>query len=94
MFVLVLDVELHVPASHSLKDKRQVVSALLDGARRRFGVSAAEVDHQDQWQRARLGFAVVASRAGLATEIIDKVDRFIWSHPEVDVLTSERRWLE
>jgi uncharacterized protein len=94
MFVLVLDVELHVPASHSLKDKRQVVSALLDGARRRYGVSVAEVDHQDQWQRARLGFAVVTSSAGLATEIIDKVDRFIWSHPEVDVLTSERRWLE
>jgi uncharacterized protein len=94
MFVLVLDVELHVPASHSLKDKRQVVSALLDGARRRYGVSVAEVDHQEQWQRARLGFAVVTSSAGLATEIIDKVDRFIWSHPEVDVLTSERRWLE
>jgi uncharacterized protein YlxP (DUF503 family) len=71
-----------------------VVSALLDGARRRYGVSVAEVDHLEQWQRARLGFAVVTSSAGLATEIIDKVDRFIWSHPEVDVLTSERRWLE
>ncbi len=67
---------------------------LLDGARRRYGVSAAEVDHQDQWQRARLGFAVVASSAGLATEIMDKVDRFVWSHPEIDVLTTERRWLE
>ena len=94
MFVLVYDIELHVPASHSLKDKRQVVSALLDGVRRRYGVSAAEVEHQDQWQRARLGFAVVASSAGLATEIMDKVDRFIWSHPEIDVLTTERRWLE
>jgi uncharacterized protein len=41
-----------------------------------------------------LGFAVVASSAGLATEIMDKVDRFIWSHPEIDVLTTERRWLE
>jgi uncharacterized protein YlxP (DUF503 family) len=56
--------ELHVPASQSLKDKRQVVKSLLDGARRRYGVSAAEVGFQDQWQRARLGFAVVASSAG------------------------------
>ena len=94
MHVLAYDIELYVPGSHSLKDKRQVVSSLLDGARRRFGVSAAEVEHQDQWQRARLGFAVVASSAGLATEIMDKVDRFIWSHPEIDVLTTERRWLE
>ena len=94
MFVLVYDVELLVPTSQSLKDKRQVVKGLLDGARRRYGVSAAEVDHQDQWQRARLGFAVVASSAGLATEIMDKVDRFIWSHPEIEVLSTERRWLE
>ena len=94
MFVLAYDVELRVPGSRSLKDKRQVVKSLLDGARRRYCVSAAEIAFQDQWQRARLGFAVVASTAGQAAEIIDKVDRFIWSHPEIDVLTTDRRWLE
>ena len=56
--------------------------------------SASEVGFQDQWQRALLGFAVVASSAGQATEIMDKVDRFVWSHPEIDVLASDRRWLE
>ena len=94
MFVLAYEVELHVGASQSLKDKRQVVKSLLDGARRRYGVSASEVGFQDQWQRARLGIAVVASTEGLASEIIDKVDRFVWSHPELDVLATDRRWLE
>ena len=94
MFVLAYEVELHVGASQSLKDKRQVVKSMLDGARRRYGVSASEVGFQDQWQRARLGFAVVASTEGLASEIIDKVDRFVWSHPELDVLATDRRWLE
>jgi uncharacterized protein len=94
MFVLAYEVELHVGASQSLKDKRQVVRALLDGARHRYGVSASEVGFQDQWQRARLGFAVVGSSEGQATEIIDKVDRFVWSHPAIDVLATDRRWLE
>ncbi len=94
MFVLAYEVDLHVVASQSLKDKRQVVKSILDGGRRRYGVSASEVGFQDQWQRARLGFAVVASSQGLATEIIDKVDRFVWSHPEIDVLATDRRWLE
>jgi uncharacterized protein YlxP (DUF503 family) len=94
VFVLAYEVELYVAASQSLKDKRQVVKALLDGARRRFGVSAAEIGFQDQWQRAVLGFAVVASTHGLAAEIIDKVDRFVWSHPELDVVRTDRRWLE
>ena len=94
MFVLAYDVDLRIDASQSLKDKRQVVKPILDRARRRYGVSASEVGFQDQWQRARLGFAVVASSQGQATEIIDKVDRFVWSHPEIDVLATERRWLE
>ena len=94
MFVLVYEVELHLGASHSLKDKRQVIKPILEGARRRFGVAAAETGFQDQWQRSRLGFAVVGSSAGHATEVMDAVDRFVWSHPELDVVSSDRRWLE
>lgn len=94
MFVLAYEVELHVGTSQSLKDKRQVVKSILDGARRRYGVAAAEIGFQDQWQRALLGFAVVASSAGQATDIIDEVDRFVWSRPDLDVLSTDRRWLE
>ncbi len=94
MFVLAYEVDLHVGESRSLKAKRQVVKSLVDGARRRFGVAAAEVGYQDQWQRALLGFATVAESAHHATEVIDQVDRFVWSHPEVQVLATDRRWLE
>ena len=38
------EVEIRIPAAQSLKDRRQVVRSLLDGARHRFGVSAAEVE--------------------------------------------------
>jgi uncharacterized protein YlxP (DUF503 family) len=94
MFVLALEVDLRLPSSRSLKDKRSSVSSIVHGSHRRFGVAAAEVACQDQRQRAVLGFAAVASTAGHATEVIDEVDRFVWSHPEVEVLSSERRWLE
>jgi uncharacterized protein YlxP (DUF503 family) len=94
VFVLAYEVDLHVAESRSLKAKRQVVKSLVEGARRRFGVAAAEVGYQDQWQRALLGFATVAESARQATDVIDQVDRFIWSHPEVQVLATERKWLE
>ena len=94
MFVLAYEVDLRIGYSQSLKDKRQVLKSLLDGDRRRYAVSAAEIGSQDQWQRAQLGFAVVASSATKATETIDHVDRFVWSHPEIDVLSTDRRWLE
>lgn len=85
-------VELHLPASHSLKEKRAVVRPLLDGCRHRFGVSVAEVDHQDLWQRAAIGVAVVSSSPRRAAEVLDSVERFVWSFPEVEVGSCRRQW--
>jgi uncharacterized protein YlxP (DUF503 family) len=87
------EVEIRIPDARSLKDRRQVVRSVLDGARHRFGVSVAEVGGQDTWQRATLGFAVVASEARLAEEILDAIDRFLWSRPEIEVLAGETHWL-
>lgn len=94
MYVLALRIDLHLPESRSLKAKRAVLKPLLDGARRRFGVAAAEVDHQDLWQRATLGVAVVAPSVAHATDVADEVERFVWSVPEIAVLEIERQWLE
>ena len=93
MYVAALEVELRVVAARSLKDKRQAIKPILEGARRRFGVSAAEVDAQDSWQRAVLGFAVVASSARMAESVLDELDRFVWSQPAIEVVTSEVHWL-
>jgi uncharacterized protein YlxP (DUF503 family) len=73
-----------------LKEKRAVVKTILHGAQNRYGVAAAEVAHQDKWQRAGLGFVVVSASAGHADEVIAKVERFVWSFPEVEVLSAER----
>ncbi|MCU1492706.1 MAG: hypothetical protein JWO62_470 [Acidimicrobiaceae bacterium] len=94
MHACVLSIEIHIPESGSLKAKRMVIRHLLDGARSRFHVAAAEVEFQDQWQHTRLGFAAVSGQPTQVTEVLDKVERFVWSHPEIAVLSSERQWLE
>jgi len=70
-----------------------VIKPILEGARRRYLVAAAEVAHQDRCQRAGLGMAAVSTDAGHVEEVLDKVERFVWSHPEVEVLAAERSWL-
>jgi len=89
---LVMDVR--VVSSSSLKDKRMVVDRLLDRSRRRFGVAAAELGGHGLWQRAELGFAAVASSTTRVEETLDAVERFVWSHPDLDVLSCDRFWLE
>jgi uncharacterized protein YlxP (DUF503 family) len=57
-------------------------------------VAAAEVGYQNQWQRSELGFAAVAGAPGHVEDVLDSVERFVWSHPQIDVLGDSRRWLE
>jgi len=94
MHVAALEMELHIGASDSLKAKRSVVRHIIETSRRRYGVSASEVAYHDLWQRAGLGFATVAPDAHHVEEILDRVERFVWSHPEVTVVSSVRHWLD
>ncbi|HZN12999.1 MAG TPA: DUF503 domain-containing protein [Acidimicrobiales bacterium] len=94
MHVGVLRIELHIPQSHSLKERRAAVKPIVEGAKRRFGVAAADVAHQDTWQRADLGVAAIAASAGHVGEVLDEVERFVWSHAEVEVLSSVRSWVD
>ena len=94
MFVLALDLDLHLPECRSLKAKRAVLRPLTDGLRSRFRVAVAEVGDQDRWQRARVGVAVVGATAGHVQDVMDEVERFAWSQSGIDVLSAERTWME
>jgi uncharacterized protein len=89
MHVGALRVELHLPNCHSLKEKRGVLKPILHVAQNRFGVAAAEVAFQDKWQRAGLGFASVSASARHADEVLEHVERFVLSFPEVDLIGTQ-----
>jgi uncharacterized protein len=94
MPVASLTVEIVIPNAHSLKEKRSVLRPILDGSRHRFAVAAAEIGHQQLWQRATLAFASVSGSARHAGEVLDSVERFVWSFPEIDISASRRDWLD
>lgn len=94
MHASVLVVELHLPLPGSRKEKRAVITPIIEGARRRHRVAASETAHQDQLRRAQLAFATVASTEHVARESLDAVERFVWSFPEVEVLDAWRRWFD
>ena len=75
MHAAALRVELRIPDAHSLKEKRGKLKPAIAELRRQFGVSVAEIDHQDLWQRATLGVAVVAPQAGQLQRIVHSLER-------------------
>jgi uncharacterized protein YlxP (DUF503 family) len=91
--VAVLQLELHIPTSRSLKEKRAVLRPIVEGLRHRFQISVAEVGYQDKWQRALIGMAVVSDSYGHAVEVVDNVERWVWSKPDVEVTRFETEWV-
>ncbi|HOJ39281.1 MAG TPA: DUF503 domain-containing protein [bacterium] len=90
MVVGTLELEIFIPGSNSLKDKRQVVTSLRNKVRARFNVAVAEIDFQDKWQRAVLGMATVNSCGGEIEAVFQKIKEVFEENGDC-FITSERK---
>ena len=81
-------VELFIPESQSLKDKRQVLLSLKDRLRGQFNLSVAEVDGQDLWQKAVLGLVCVANEGRYVNQVCDQALNLIRNVPAVEIVQS------
>lgn len=61
MPIALCTLELYLPHSRSLKDKRMIVKRAQDKLRARFNFSIAEIDHQDVWQRCTIGAVTISA---------------------------------
>lgn len=86
MFIGVCTIELHVPDSGSLKDKRHALRSLKDRIRHTFNVSVAEVDNNDLWQKASLAVAAVSNDKAHLNQTLDHVLNMVRSVPEISLL--------
>ena len=88
MIVICGRIELLLPASRSLKDKRQVLSSIKDRLRNRFEIVVAEVEYQELWQRACLGMVTVSASGRHAAEVMNKAVGFVEEDLRVEVIDS------
>jgi len=89
--VLQLDLRLHGP--QSLKQKRSVIQKVLARCRNRFPASCAEVGHQDLWQRALLGFAVISSSEQVVAPILTRIEDEVLVSGELDLVNAETEFI-
>ena len=93
MVVGLLSVELHVPGSQSLKDKRMVLRRIKDRLKK-FNVAVSEVEHHDLWQRAGLAVVTVSAdeahadrELAAAADEIERVEPGLITRTDVEFLT-------
>ena len=90
MVVGICRIVLSLPWNDSLKGKRSVVKSILERARVRFHVAAAEVEDLDAHRRATLGFAVVSNEARHVESILDKLVSFVAGATQAQIIDQSR----
>lgn len=75
-YVALVTIHLHFAEVQDLKAKRKELKSFTEQLRGRLGVSVAEVEHQDKWQRATVVAAAVAGSAHGAQRLADSIGRF------------------
>ncbi len=86
MVVGILQVELSISWSASLKDKRRVVASLKDRLAREYRVSIAEIDQQEDVRTAVLGLAVVSNQVTHAQSVLSKALNRITGFPDCEMV--------
>jgi len=86
MVIGILQMELLLPETHSLKDKRSVLSRIKNGVRKQFNVSVAELRYLDQFSRTLLGIVTINNETKIVDQILGQVEKFIELQAGIQVL--------
>jgi uncharacterized protein len=95
MTIGILTLEIHLPQSRSLKDKRQVLRSVKERLRSRHNVSVLELEEDaGVWQRAGLAIASIASRRDVLETLFTAISREVESHVPGSLVETGRDYLE
>ena len=86
MLIGAMQIELIIPHSGSLKEKRMVIKSVKQRLQNKYNISVAEIDYQDLWQRALLGIAMVSNDRRFLSEAMDKILTFVDDQDQAQVI--------
>ena len=86
MLIGTAQIELYIPGTFSLKEKRFILQSIKKKIQNQFNVSIAEVDYHDKWQRACLGIACVSNDRRFLDKTLSNVMNAVQRENRVEIL--------
>jgi len=86
MTIGLLRMDLLLPMTRSLKDKRSILSRLKNQVRNKFNVAISELGMGDEMSRSQIGIATISNDSSVAHDILRQTEQFIETHFEVQVV--------
>lgn len=87
MVILAATIELYLPGTGSLKEKRGSLKSLIARLHKKFNIAVAEVDLHDAWQSASIGVAIISTGEAHTEAVLDSVLGWIERHrPDLEIV--------
>lgn len=90
----VLVVNLHIPASQSLKEKRRVIKSLKDRLHHGFNVSVSEIGDLEKWQTAALGICMISNDKEYLNGSLEKALSLIGDNADAVITSHQIEFLQ
>ncbi len=86
MIIGLLTIEILIPNSASLKEKRRVLLSIKDRIKNKFNVSIAEIDAHDKWQRCVFGIVIISTDTKLIHSVFNNIITIFEENSEIEVI--------
>jgi len=93
MIIGCLVLEIYLPYSHSLKEKRKRLKRLQDRLKSRHNVAVSELDFQDKWQRSLIGMVTLNSQKNIIEKTLNQIVRDIEETIDGEILKVDISYL-
>jgi uncharacterized protein YlxP (DUF503 family) len=93
MTVGIMSMDLLAENSHSLKEKRHIVSSMKEKLRNRFNISLVESDYQDLWQKIQLTIVTAAPKKVMAEKTFRQIEELVFSNYGVQIISINKEFI-
>ena len=93
MIVGIMILDLHTKSTHSLKEKRHIVSSLKEKLKNKFNISLVESDYQDLWQKIQVAVAMVSTSKVIVEKSFMQIEDFIFDHYPVQIVSISKDYI-
>lgn len=85
--------DMHSETTHSLKDKRHIISSMREKLRHKFNISIIESADQDLWQKLQVTVAMVSNTKPMIEKVFDQIEDFICLNYPVRLISVSKDYI-
>jgi len=89
MVVGILQLEIRLFFSNSLKDKRRIIKSIICRIRKNFNVSISEIGHHNLWRSSQLGIAFLTTQTKFSYQVLNKIIDFLQREKGILIVNSK-----